>query len=123
MRVLICGDRNWTDEETIENYIRSLPPHSVVIQGMCRGADIIARRLAQKYGHTVMGFPANWVKYGRIAGPRRNRKMLDAGEPDMVVAFHDNLEDSKGTKNMIRQAKAAGVPTEVRSSNKTGEEK
>jgi hypothetical protein len=32
--------------------------------------------------------------------------MLDL-EPDCVLAFHPDLERSKGTANMVRQAKAA----------------
>lgn len=43
----------------------------------------------------------------------RNKEMLEKGKPDLVVAFHENLEKSKGTKNMIMQAKAKGVPIKV----------
>lgn len=116
MRVLICGDRNWTDEETIKAYIRTLTIGSIIINGRCRGADSIARFAAKEYGYDVEDYPAEWEKHGRIAGPIRNAQMLIDGKPDLVVVFHDNLEDSKGTKDMIRQAKAAGVPIEVRTS-------
>lgn len=110
MRVIICGDRNWTDEETIHEYIHTLPPNSVVIQGTCRGADMIARHLAYTHGHFIMDFPAKWDKHGRAAGPIRNKQMLTEGNPDLVIAFHDNLPESKGTADMIRQAKKAGIP-------------
>lgn len=113
MRVLICGDRHWSDEETIENYIKTLPPRSVVIQGMCKGADRIARRLALKYGHSEMPFSAKWGKYGRAAGPKRNTEMLDEGDPDLVVAFHDNIEESKGTKDMIEQTRNRGITYKI----------
>ena len=118
MRVLICGDRNWIDEETIEEYIRTLPSMSVIIQGKCRGADMIARRLAQKHGHSVMDFPAEWSKHGRAAGPIRNRKMLVEGKPNLVVAFHDSLAESRGTRNMIGQARAHGVPVKLKASKR-----
>jgi len=121
MKVLICGDRNWTDEETIKAYIRTLPPDSVVINGRCRGADSIARFAAKEYGYEVEDYPAAWEKQGRAAGPIRNKKMLDKGKPEIVIAFHDDLEHSKGTKDMIRQARAAGIPVEVRSSNKSSD--
>lgn len=109
MRVLICGSRNWTDEFTIEEYIKTLPPQSVVIHGDCRGADKMAGKLAVKHGHSVMAFPAKWGKFGRAAGPMRNRQMILDGEPDLVVAFHNNLTESKGTKNMMKQAGKAGI--------------
>lgn len=109
MRVLICGDRNWTDEETIHAYIHTLPPQSVVIHGDCRGVDRMAGKLAVEHGHSVMAFPAKWGKFGRSAGPIRNRQMILDGEPELVVAFHNNLTESKGTKNMIEQADKAGI--------------
>lgn len=121
MRVIICGDRNWTDRDTIEEYIKTLPPESIIIHGDCRGVDTIANEFAIKHGHWINDFPAHWGIYGAAAGPIRNGEMLKYGYPDLVVAFHDNLEKSKGTKDMIRQAKAAGVPTEVCTSNKSGE--
>lgn len=113
MRVLICGSRNWTDEETIENYIKTLPTYAVVIQGMCKGADMIARCLAKKHGHLVMDYPANWSKYGDAAGPIRNKRMLDKGGPDVVIAFHDHIQESQGTKNMIEQTMKRGIPYRV----------
>ena len=36
--------------------------------------------------------------------------MLDEGKPDTVVYFHDNIERSKGTKDMVSRAKKAGLP-------------
>jgi hypothetical protein len=119
MRVLICGDRSWTDRETIEAYIKTLPPRTIVIQGKCRGADWIARTFAIHYGHIIKDFPARWELYGKGAGSMRNKQMLTEGKPDLVVAFHNNLPESKGTKDMIMQAKAAGIPTEIRLSLST----
>lgn len=116
MRVLICGDRNWTDYKAIEKYIKTLPQGSTIIQGMCRGADWIARQLAMRHGFETEDYHAKWELYGTNAGPVRNAQMLREGKPDLVVAFHNNLDDSKGTVDMIRQAKACGVPVEVRTS-------
>jgi len=39
--------------------------------------------------------------------------MLTEGRPDMVLAFHDSITSSKGTANMIRIAKLAGVPVKL----------
>lgn len=57
----------------------------------------------------VESFPANWSQYGHAAGPIRNQKMLDQN-PDLVIAFHFDLEHSKGTKDMINRAKKACIP-------------
>jgi len=116
MIVIICGDRNWTDEDTIDQYIMTLPLHSTIIHGNCRGADKIAGRLGKIRGHRVIPMDAEWSKYRWGAGPIRNKRMLDSHKVDLVVAFHDDLSRSKGTADMIGQAEARGIPTEVRRS-------
>jgi hypothetical protein len=37
--------------------------------------------------------------------------MLDQGRPDIVLAFHANISQSKGTKDMVERAKKAGIPS------------
>ena len=115
-RILICGDRNWKDIETIENFVKSLPPDTVIIHGDCRGADKIADKVAKEHGLTVEPFPAKWEKYGDAAGPIRNRRMILEGKPDRVVAFHDDISKSRGTADMLKQARKHRVPCEVRRS-------
>jgi phage baseplate assembly protein W len=46
-------------------------------------------------------FPADWNRYGVSAGPKRNRAMFRAIEPHLVIAFHDDLKYSKGTRHMV----------------------
>lgn len=113
IRVLICGDRNWSHLLDIENFIKSLPSDTVIIEGECRGADLMAKSFALKYHLQVEKFPANWKKYGKGAGIIRNKEMLDKGNPDFVVAFHNNLAESKGTRNMVKQAKDKGIPVQI----------
>ena len=36
--------------------------------------------------------------------------MLDEGKPDLVIAFHNDLPKSKGTKDMVKRAQKADVP-------------
>lgn len=109
-RILVCGDRNWSDSDKIKTVLTEFPSNdSVVIHGGCRGADTIAGNVAKEYGMNVVVFQAEWGKYGRGAGPIRNKKMLDEGKPDIVIAFHSDISSSKGTKNMIEQARKKGV--------------
>lgn len=49
----------------------------------------------------------------RQAGPIRNEQMLQEGQPDKVLAFHENLAQSRGTADMVRRAAKAGVPVEI----------
>jgi hypothetical protein len=109
MRVLVCGDRNWTDEAAIARVLFNLPADTVLIHGAARGADSIAGRVGERLGFEVLKFPADWEKFGRAAGPIRNQQMLDEGKPDLVIAFHPNLAASKGTKDMVKKARKHGI--------------
>jgi len=113
MRVLICGDRNWSNFKVIEDFILTLPKDTVIIEGDCRGADKISGFLARKYGHEVIPFPAHWETYGLKAGPIRNQQMIDEGKPDLVVAFHNDLKNSKGTKDMVNKAISFGIQVKI----------
>lgn len=113
MKVLFCGDRNWTSAKSIRRELEQLPPDTVIIDGMARGADSIAFYEAQKLGLKSERYPALWGIYGRSAGPRRNEQMLQEGKPDLVFAFHKNLEESRGTKHMVTIARKAGVEVKV----------
>jgi len=117
MRVIICGSRNWKEEAVlpeyrIETYIKTLPPNAVIIHGEAPGADTVTDRIARERGHTVIGFKANWDLYGDKAGPIRNQEMLDFGV-DKVAAFHEDIVNSVGTKDMISKARKAWVPVQV----------
>ena len=83
-------------------------PISLVIEGEQRGADTSGKLWAETVKVKVEPHPANWAKYGRAAGPIRNREMLKSN-PDLVVAFHDNILKSKGTADMLKAAKAAKI--------------
>ena len=112
MRILFCGDRNWTNYKVICDVMAEFYP-DLVIEGEANGADRISREVAEEFGIQVLRFPADWEKYGRAAGPIRNTQMLNEGNPDMVVAFHDDIMASKGTKNMVNQALQRGLEVRI----------
>ena len=119
MRILVCGGRNFLNETLIREFLKSVSRHDpVIISGGCRGADKIAETWADRLGYKRKIYPAQWDKYGRSAGPIRNKKMLKEGNPDLVVGFHEKIESSKGTKHMVSIADKEGVETEVYSTPK-----
>lgn len=103
MRVLITGDRDWTDSVLMRKALSTLTHHDEIIEGEARGADAMSRDIAKASGVKVIPVPADWVTYGRAAGPIRNKWMLDMN-PDEVWAFHNNIATSRGTLNMVQQA-------------------
>lgn len=116
-RVLICGGRRWKEERPIWNVLRTLDLESdVVIHGAAPGADRIAGRLARARGLAVLEFPADWERYPKTAGHIRNRLMLQNAKPTEVWAFKrefDHALGRGGTENMVKLARAAGLPVTV----------
>ena len=116
LRIIFCGDRWWTDRESIAEVMHTLIDAFAtftVIEGEARGADLIAKAIARSYDLPVASFKADWDRFKKAAGPIRNAEMLYHGRADGVVAFHKNIMTSSGTKNMVMQARKAGVPAWV----------
>lgn len=114
-RILICGSREWNNFEKIKSILHKYKSarETVIIHGDCKGADKISGYLAKQLNMTVEVYPADWKQYGYSAGPIRNQQMLDEGKPDICYAFHEDIENSRGTKNMISKCKIANVPFEI----------
>ena len=109
MRVLVCGGRDYNDADTMRRVMDGIHAEAsitVLIYGMARGADDLAKMWASSRGIKRLGFPANWERHGRSAGAIRNQEMLDKGLPNMVIAF----PGGRGTADMVRRAKEAGIP-------------
>ena len=80
-----------------------------IVSGTARGADRLGERYASERGYTIKRFPADWDKDGNKAGPIRNAKMAD--NADALIVFWDG--QSKGTQNMIMEAKKKGVAVRI----------
>ena len=108
MKVLVCGGRDYNDKARLFAVLDELLMDDLdmsIIQGAARGADSLAGEWAKFRGVPQQVFPAQWDKYGKSAGFRRNEQMLEEGKPDLVVAFNGG----RGTQMMIQLALRAGV--------------
>lgn len=109
-RVLVCGGRDFNDRDFVWNSLCELDashgPFQVVIHGCATGADQEAMGWAQCLGRKHTPFRADWRTHGKAAGPLRNQRMLDEGKPALVIAF----PGGRGTADMVRRAKSAGLP-------------
>jgi hypothetical protein len=108
VRVIVCGGRTYGSSLDERNLLRhTLDDHQIteLINGGAGGADYWARHWAKSRRILVTTIDAEWDKFGLHAGPIRNTAMLKL-KPDLVIAF----PGGKGTADMVRQARAAGVP-------------
>lgn len=110
IRVLVCGSRHFNDYKLLEKTLDGFDI-TEIIEGEARGADSLARDYAFKRDILLRAYPADWERYNKVAGPIRNKQMLVEGQPELVIAFRG--ENSRGTQNMIDQAKKAGIPVEI----------
>jgi YspA, cpYpsA-related SLOG family len=112
-RLLVTGSRTWHDIAAIEQALAMIlarhPEGVLLIHGACpRGADAIADAYAARTpGYQVEAHPADWQRYGRAAGYRRNGEMIALGA-DGCAAFISG--GSPGSTSAVRLAKAAGIP-------------
>lgn len=120
MKLLITGSRYWRDRQTIWDVLTRFPagPTTVLVHGDCRGADKIAGEIGKHLGFDVRPYPAKWHLYRDAAGPIRNQEMINkehliGDEIDICIAFHDDLQKSKGTKDMLERAGKAGINTRI----------
>lgn len=107
MRIIIAGSRKCSRQDVFKalaccpwvNFI------SAVVSGTARGADEFGEVWAVEKGVDIIQFPADWSKYGKRAGPIRNKQMAE--NADGLIAVWDGL--SRGTKSMIDFAIEKGL--------------
>lgn len=105
-RIAVTGGRDFNDAELVRRTLSAIrfSKDDVLVHGACRGADTLAAEVASRIG-TQEPHPADWKKYGRAAGPIRNREMLSSGV-DMLIAFPGGA----GTRNCVMIAEELGIP-------------
>ena len=124
--VLVCGDRNWTSLIKVSRAVNEehkLQPITYLVEGGAGGADSLGNFAAKQLGIQTVTCDANWEYFGKAAGPIRNQKQLDLAaalvnggnllSSLLVLAFHPDLKNSKGTKDVVNRAKKAGVKVKV----------
>lgn len=107
LNVLVCGGRDYNNARFIHEQLSRIHaerPFSLIIHGAARGADEWAEHWAEMNGVQPVACKALWDKFGRRAGPMRNRAMLLL-KPHLVVAFHGGA----GTEGMVALARQAGI--------------
>ena len=115
-RVVIAGCRDYENFEEAKRFIDICLSNVrkeneiIIVSGGAKGADAIGEWYAKENGLGVEKYPADWEKYGRRAGPIRNKQMAEIS--DYVICFWD--EKSKGTKSMIDYAKKLNKPVRIK---------
>ena len=114
-KVIIAGSRGFSNykllKETCNNVLREKKKthNIVIISGGAKGADKAGEQYAQDCDYDLEIYPADWKKFGKSAGFRRNEQMAEVA--DGLIAFWDGK--SNGTKHMIDIANEKGIKIKV----------
>lgn len=110
MKTIIAGSRTLGQKEVTDAIAQALLSDkdwviTQVVCGCANGVDKAGEAWAREGNIPVRHFPADWRRYGRGAGPIRNRLMAEYA--DALIAVWDGK--SKGTLNMLHEAKKRGL--------------
>lgn len=104
MKVIIAGSRDASLQLTkhlIRQFYNSFEhPITEIVSGGSGVVDLEAISFARENSIPFRLFEADWDKYGRSAGPIRNKRMAE--HADVLLAIWDGK--SRGTRNMIAAA-------------------
>ena len=118
MRIIITGGRHRDDYYAVASaileygHLGDRGEKVMLVNGGCpTGIDANAALFARRNSDLVRGvtYTADWKKYRRAAGPKRNEQMAESGA-DLCLAF-PSAHSSNGTWDMIRRAVAHGIRT------------
>lgn len=104
MKVIVTGGRDYDNYDEVCKVLDALGVQHVVTGG-AKGADRLAETYIDDFGFTYRRYEADWDKYGKAAGPIRNRQMLEENKDCIVIAF----PGGKGTADCVRQARQLGM--------------
>ncbi|MGV8946616.1 MAG: DUF2493 domain-containing protein [Lutibacter sp.] len=112
IKIIIAGGRNFEDYDKLcrvcDDFLKN-DSNIEIVSGAYKGADLLGELYAKERNYPIKQFPADWRRYGKSAGQKRNVEM--AIYADALIAFWDGK--SKGTKNMIDLATQAGLKVMV----------
>lgn len=104
MKLIIAGSRYLDKELVIRSYNKLDIKPDTIICGGSGNIDNEAIVLAEDLGLPLIVFFAGWGKYGKAAGPIRNREMAKYGT-HLMVCWDGK---SRGIKNMIEEMEKLG---------------
>lgn len=103
-KVIIAGTRDFNNyhllKMKLDKILSNIIDDIIIVSGKARGADTLGEKYAKEKGYQIAEFPADWEKFGRSAGYKRNVQMAEYA--DACVCFWDGR--SPGTKHMINIA-------------------
>lgn len=112
MKLAISGSRHYNNYEEFSQILYHFLHRNLlecIITGDATGADSLAEKFSIRNNIPIKIFRADWKKYGKSAGPIRNKEIIS--DATHLLAFPSKF--GKGTQNTIDHAKNKGIPIYV----------
>ena len=114
MFLAIVGSRTFTDLALMDDVIAGIERDqhiTAIVSGGARGADSLAEAVADEAGIDLVVYHADWDRFGKSAGYKRNQQIV--ADADRLVAFFGPDGITKGTKHSIDLAYQKGIPIDI----------
>lgn len=110
-KVVIAGSRDFDNYNELKRIIDSLnlSPEDEIVSGTAKGSDSLGELYGENNNIKVVRYPAEWDKYGKVAGFKRNAQMADYATEGVI--FWDGR--SRGSQNMIYQLGKMNKPFRI----------
>ena len=103
--IAVIGSRNYSNypqfRKIMIRLIQSIQDEITIISGGANGADSLAEQFANEFSYPIKIFKAEWDKYGKSAGYKRNYTIWE--NSSLGIAFWDGR--SKGTSHSFNIAR------------------
>lgn len=110
-KIGIIGSRKRNSKEDLELchkcFIEIYEEGDTIISGGCAlGGDNFAEKIAEQHNIPIKIYKADWNKYGKSAGFKRNTYIAE--DSDIIIALLLENEHSYGTEDTIEKSKRLG---------------
>lgn len=107
---LVCGGREYYNLKKVYEILNNSLAYfkfTRIVNGGATGADTLSSSWADENGIEKQEYKAEWSKYGKAAGPKRNTFMLTEEEKRIICGIV--FPGDNGTADMATKMLAAGI--------------
>lgn len=114
-KVVIAGSRGFSNYKLLKDECDAFLKEKkkeyniIIVSGGAKGADKLGEKYSVDSGFNLEIYLADWKKFGKSAGFRRNEQMSKIA--DALIAFWNG--ESHGTKHMIDICEKKGIEVKV----------
>lgn len=115
-RIIVAGSRDFNNYELVKNILDEYMEYPqfknpVIVSGGARGADSLGERYAKENNLQLEIYPADWNRYGKSAGYKRNVEIARLKETARKTLEYNNLlqwDEGKLNKDALRRIAGEG---------------